>query len=143
MPSFSVDVALVSAHVLANVVWIGSILAVGVLIGRARFMADAAEIGALARRVYLRLAVPAFLGSFAFGAARIAMDPHAYAHMPWFHAKLTFAVAVIALHHVLGARARQVAAGTPEAGNKAALLMVATFLCAAGAVWFGVAKQLP
>jgi putative membrane protein len=139
----SASTVLVAAHVLANVVWIGSILAVALLVGRARFMADGAEIGALARRVYTRLAVPAFLGSFAFGAARVAMDARAYAHMPWFHAKLTFAVGVIALHHVIGARARRVAAGTAEAGRGATWLLIATFLFAAGAVWLGVAKQLP
>jgi protoporphyrinogen IX oxidase len=143
MSSASSSVVLVFAHVLANVVWIGSILAVGLLLGRARFMADGAEIGALARRVYTRLAVPAFLGSFAFGAARVAMDARVYAHMPWFHAKLTFAIGVIALHHVIGARARRVAAGSPDAGKGATVLMLATFLCAAGAVWLGVAKQLP
>jgi putative membrane protein len=138
-----VSVALIFAHVLANVVWIGSILAVAMLVGRARFMADGAEIGALARRVYSRLAVPAFLGSFAFGAARVAMDGRAYAHLPWFHVKLTFAVGVIALHHVIGARARRVAGGSPEAGKGATVLMLATLVFAAGAVWLGVAKQLP
>ena len=44
--------ALVAVHVLANTVWIGSLLAEAVLIGRARLMADRIEIGALVRRIW-------------------------------------------------------------------------------------------
>jgi putative copper export protein len=63
----SVSAALLALHVLGNVVWIGALLAVTTLAGRARMMADVAEIGQLARRVYLRLAVPAFWRASARG----------------------------------------------------------------------------
>ena len=33
--------------------------------------------------------------------------------MPWMHAKLTLAVVVIALHHVIGARVRRISKETP------------------------------
>ncbi|HEY8042372.1 MAG TPA: hypothetical protein VIF15_21360 [Polyangiaceae bacterium] len=135
--------ALVALHVLANVVWIGALLAETILLGRAPFLADGAEVGHLARRVHLRLAVPAFLGSFGAGVARIALEPRMYAHMPWMHVKLTFALVVIVLHHVIGARARRVAGGKDEAGRGAGVLGAVVFLCAACAVVLGVAKALP
>jgi putative membrane protein len=139
----SLPVALVAAHVLANVVWIGALLAVALLTSRARFMADPAEVGALARRVHRQLAIPAFLASFAAGLARIGLAPQVYAHLHWMHAKLTFAVAVIVLHHVIGARARRVAKGEIDAGRGVAVLSLLTFFCAAGAVLLGVTKSLP
>src|SRR5215469_749596 len=135
--------ALVAAHVLANVVWIGSLLAECVLLGRARFMADGAEVGALARRVHTRLAVPSFLASFGFGVARIAGDPRLYLHLPWMHVKLLFAAGVIVLHHVVGARARRVAGGAIQEGSSGPFIGALVFLCAAVAVLLGVAKQLP
>ncbi len=141
--SVSLALALVAAHVLANVVWIGALLAVALLIGRARFLADSAEVGALARQVYLRLAVPAFLVSFVAGVSRIALAPAVYAHLPWMHVKLTFALGVIGLHHVIGARARRLANGDGQAGKGVGALATVAFVCAAGAVFLGVAKSLP
>lgn len=135
--------AILAAHVLANVVWIGSILAVAVLTGRGRFSADPVEVGTLARRVYLTLAAPSFAASFIAGATLIALSPRAYAHAPWMHAKLMFAFLVIALHHVIGGRARRVANGQSQAGRGMAAIAMATFVCAAGAVLFAVAKSIP
>ncbi|HEX8794816.1 MAG TPA: CopD family protein [Polyangiaceae bacterium] len=134
---------LVAAHVLANVVWIGSLLAECLLIGRARFMADGAEVGGLARRVHMRLAAPAFVASFAFGVSRIALEPRLYLHLPWMHVKLAFAAGVIVLHHVIGARARRVAKGALTEGSGGPFIGAVVFLCAAVAVLLGVAKQLP
>ena len=138
-----ITTVLVAVHVFSNVVWIGSILSVALLVGRARFMADGAEIGGLARRVYTRLAVPAFLGSFVFGLTRFVMGIGAYAHMPWMHAKLTLALGIIALHHIIGARAKRAASGQAKASGGTTGLMVALLVCAAGVVWLAVAKQLP
>jgi putative membrane protein len=139
---FTLPVLLVAAHVLANVVWIGALLSVAVLAGRAPFLADPADVGSLARRVYLRLAVPGFLASFAAGAARIALLPQAYAHMAWFHAKLGLALVVIVLHHVIGGRARRVAGGNSDAGRGLGIVAGLTFVCVAGVVLLGVAKSL-
>lgn len=135
--------ALLFVHVLANVVWIGALLAVTRLVARASLTKDPAGVSGLARDVYMRLAVPAFLASFGAGLLRILLAPAAYAHMPWFHAKLTFALVVIALHHVIGARARRAAAGTPGAAGGMSMLGAFTFAAAAGAVFLGVAKSLP
>ena len=67
----SMTAALVAAHVLANVVWIGALLSETLILGRATWLSDLAEIGTLARRVHTRLAIPAFLGSLASGLARL------------------------------------------------------------------------
>ncbi len=139
----SLPLALLGAHVSANVVWIGAILSVATIGAGAAASTAPAEVGALARRVYTRLALPAFAVSFVAGLARILLEPSAYAHMPWMHAKLTLAVAVIALHHIIGARVRRVAGGNADAGRGLGVLALATFVCAAGAVMLGVAKSLP
>jgi putative membrane protein len=135
--------ALVAAHMLGNVVWVGSLLAAGLLAAHAPWTAEPSEVGRLARRVYMRLAVPGFLVSFGTGVARIALAPAAYLHLPWFHAKLTFAVLIIVFHHVIGARAKQIAKGRTAAAAGVDFQAVAVLLCAAGAVLFGIAKSLP
>jgi putative membrane protein len=139
----SLPSALVAAHVTANLVWIGALLAVALLAGRGRFSADPAEVGTLARRVYLTLAAPAFLVSFAAGLARILIAPQVYLHLPWMHAKLTLALVVIGLHHVIGARARRVAGGDANAGSGMPVLAVAALVFASGAVLLAIAKSLP
>jgi uncharacterized membrane protein len=135
--------ALLAAHVVANLVWIGAILSASLLLASSPFMADPGEPGALARRVYLRLATPAFLVSFAAGVGRIALIPAAYAHLPWMHVKLTFALLVIILHHVIGGRTKRVASGQTGAARGAALLGFMVFLSATAAAVLGVAKSLP
>jgi putative membrane protein len=139
----SLPTALVAAHVFANVVWIGALLAAALLASRAPFVAEPAEVGALARRVHVRLAVPAFLGSFAAGLGRILLHPQAYAHLPWMHVKLALALVVIVLHHVIGARARRIADGQTRAARGVGALAFAVLVSSAGAVLLGVAKSLP
>jgi putative membrane protein len=138
----TLPILLVAAHVLANVVWIGSLLSVAILAGRAPFVADPSELGSLARRVYFSLAVPGFLASFGTGVARILLAPQVYAHLGWFHAKLGLAFVVIVLHHVIGGRARRVANGRAEAGRGLGVVAALTLLCVAGVVLLGVSKSL-
>jgi len=91
----------------------------------------------------VRVAIPGFLLSFGSGVARIALAPLVYAHMPWFHAKLTFALVVIVLHHVIGARAKRVDQGRVAAAAGVDFQAIAVLLCTAGAVLFAIAKSLP
>jgi putative membrane protein len=136
----TISALLVALHVLANVVWIGALLSVVLLLSRAASgAADAAVVGGLARTVHVRLAAPAFMTSFAAGLVVILLAPRVYGHLPWLHVKLAFALVVIVLHHVIGARARRVAAGDRGAANVTTLGTVA-FLCAAVAVFLGVVK---
>lgn len=113
---------LVVLHVTANLLWIGSIACVGWLVAAAA-RADNASAATLARGLYLRVAVPSFLASFVFGASRLLMDPAYYMHLHWFHAKLTTVLIVIALHHIIGARAKKVAAGSMQAGRVGGILV--------------------
>lgn len=108
---------LVTLHVTANLVWIGSIACVGWLISAAAKAKDRSA-AVLARGLYLRVAVPSFLASFLFGSLRLAMAPATYMHLHWFHGKLAFAFIVIALHHVLGAKAKRLAAATGEISSE-------------------------
>lgn len=101
---------LLALHVMANCVWIGSIASVGWLIAAAAKAGDASS-AVLARGLYRTVATPAFLASFLAGLLRLLLDPKYYMTLHWFHGKLTFALIVIALHHVIGARAKKAAAG--------------------------------
>ena len=107
------------------------------------FLSDPPDAGTSARRVHTRLAIPAFLASFATGLARLLPARHLYAHMPWMYAKLGFAVLVIVLHHIIGARARRLASGRVGAAQGTGVLGWLTFLAAAGAVLFAIAKSTP
>jgi uncharacterized membrane protein len=59
------------------------------------------------------------------------------------YAKLAFAVGVIVLHHMIGARARRLAEGNARAAEGAWLLGLLTVVMSAGAVLFAIAKSTP
>lgn len=131
------DIILKALHVTANVFWVGAIVAVAVVM-----VADAGDAktrGALAQRVYLRAAVPGFVVSFLAGTGRLALDASVYMKQGWFHAKLLFILIVIALHHVIGGKAKKMAKGDAEdagkTGTLAIALAVAAGLAAFVAVW--------
>ena len=130
---------LVVLHVTANVLWIGSIVAVAVvLVSRS---ADSAVRGRIGVEVYRRVAMPAFIVAFLTGAARLAQDPHYYfVQTRFMHAKLFLALGVIGLHHVLGARARKMAQGHAGDDRRIVRLALLLVLAAAGAVFLVIAK---
>ena len=139
----SLSAALLAAHVLANIVWIGALLSETVLLSRAAWHSDPADAGTFARGLHTRLAIPAFLASVATGLARLLPGRYLYERMPWMYAKLGFALAVIVLHHVIGARARRVANGQVRASKGTWALGWLTLLAAGGAVLFAIAKSTP
>lgn len=120
-------IALVALHIAANLVWIGSILSVAVLLSLAASRQDGKGVAEVAHAVYRRLSAPAFGLSFVFGVLRVGLEPTYYLHLHWFHAKFGAALVVIALHHVLGAKARKAAAGSMQAGRNGAILGVGLF----------------
>jgi protoporphyrinogen IX oxidase len=132
------DLALLWLHVSGNLVWIGSILAVGVvLVGQG----DPNIRGEIALGIYRRLAVPAFVVSFLCGAIRLGMDPGYYLKQHhWMHAKLPLALGVIALHHVIGARARKMSQGTVQEAGPAGMLTAVLAVAAIGAAFFAIFK---
>jgi putative membrane protein len=133
------DLALIWLHVSGNIVWIGSILAVAVVLVSGK--GEPQVRGAIASDIYRRLAVPAFVISFVCGATRLGMDAkHYLKDTHWMHAKLPLALAVIALHHVIGARAKKTAAGTVQDAGSAGTLAVVLAVAAIGASFFAIFK---
>ena len=126
-------------HVSGNIFWIGSILAVGVAILSAA--GDPRVRGEIALGIYRRLAVPAFVVSFLCGAIRLGMEPKFFlVEHHWMHAKLPLALAAIALHHVIGARARKLALGTVQEPGPTAILSIVLALTAVGAAFFAIMR---
>lgn len=137
MPSLAL--LLVFLHVSANVVWIGSILAVAVILGSGE--GSPKTRGALGVAVYRRLATPAFIVSFTAGAARLAMSTEYYFSATKFmHGKLFLALVVIGLHHAIGARAKKLSAGTTTEAGGVVGLAIGLLIAAIGAVFFVVLK---
>ncbi|MBM4374895.1 MAG: hypothetical protein FJ095_07405 [Deltaproteobacteria bacterium] len=118
------DTTLIWLHLTANLFWIGAITAVAALVLATG--TDPKVRGALAAGVYQKVAAPAFVVSFLAGAARLFSDTAYYFKATHFmHAKLLFAVIVIGLHHVIGARAKKLASGeVRDEGPTKALLGV-------------------
>ena len=130
---------LVPAHIVANLLWIGSIVSVGLLL--AKGPGDAKARGAAGRLVYRTLAVPAFALSFLFGLVQLAQDTTFYLKTTHFmHAKLTLAFVVIALHHVIGARARKMEDGSVADAGPAWVLSLLLLAASAGAAVVAVLK---
>jgi protoporphyrinogen IX oxidase len=125
-------VLLVLLHVIANLVWIGSIAAVALVLSGGR--GDSKLRGEIGLDLYRKLAVPAFVASFAAGLIRLLLDTQLYLVVTkYMHPKLTLALVVIALHHVIGARAKRMAAGTKTEPGPVAVLAAVLVVCAAGA----------
>ena len=129
--------ALVWLHIVGNLVWIGSILAVAATItGTA---GDAKIRGELGLRIYRALSVPAFVLSFVAGVVRLGMDTKYYlAEHHWMHGKLLFAVVVIGIHHVIGARAKKLARGTVQDAGPTATMAVVLLVSAIIAAFFAI-----
>lgn len=130
---------LVALHVFSNIVWIGSISAVGLLLARAEPM-PLRERAKLALWPYRTLAVPAFLLSLTIGVACLILDPtQSILRIPSMHAKLTLAAGVIAIHHWIGAVARRRARGLGQETFPVVFLVILLVL-AGGATLLGVVK---
>jgi putative membrane protein len=133
------DLALIWLHVSGNIVWIGAILAVAVVLVGGK--GEPKTRGGIAYDIYRRLAVPSFIVSFLCGTIRLLLDPSYYLKLHhWMHAKLPLALAVIALHHVIGARARKLANGAVQDAGSAGILGVVLAVAAIGAAFFAIFK---
>jgi protoporphyrinogen IX oxidase len=128
---------LVWLHIVGNIVWIGSILAVAAAI-TGKF-GDAKVRGELGVRIYRLLSVPAFVVSFIAGSVRLRMDTKYYlSEHHWMHGKLLFAVAVIGIHHVIGGRAKKLARGTVQDAGPAATMALVFLVSAIVAAFFAI-----
>lgn len=132
---------LIAVHVLANVVWIGSILAVARLLTLRNDAVGLKERGELALNVYRTLANPAFMASFLLGGIQLGLNAqHYFVTTKFMHGKLLLVFVIIGLHHVIGARARKVAQGKADSAGPAWPLALALLACAAGTIVLATAK---
>jgi protoporphyrinogen IX oxidase len=135
----NLGVALLWLHISGNVVWIGSILSVAVILTAGAL--EPKVRGDIALRVYSLLSVPAFVLAFVAGTARLLLDPRYYfVEHHWMHGKLPFALAVIALHHVIGARAKKLSRGTVQGAGPTAMLAAILAASAVIAAFFAIFK---
>ena len=139
VPRVSLETLVLSLHVVANLFWIGSIVAVGLVLSAPTPTLEVR--GRLARLVYRRIAAPAFAVSFGSALVRLALSPSYYlAATHFMHAKLPLALGVIALHHILGARARRAETGETSSVGAVPLMTTLLAVLAAGAAWLALAK---
>jgi protoporphyrinogen IX oxidase len=138
MPSLIFQ-TLVAAHVAANLVWIGSILSVAlVLVSR---VGDGRAAAQISYELYRKLAIPAFVVSFVGGLTRLLMSPQLYfVETKYMHGKLGFALIVIALHHLIGARAKAMASGRRSSPGPVGVWALALFVSAVAATLFVILK---
>ena len=101
---------------------------------------SARDRAALGHAVYKKLAAPAFVVSFLSAIVPLLLNTHYYFVVTKFmHPKLTLAVAVIALHHVIGSKLKKRASGQSVGGSLPSL-GGAVLLCAAGAAVLALLK---
>ncbi len=130
---------LLALHVVADLFWIGSIFAVALLL--AQGPGDARQRGGSARLVYRAISAPAFGLAFLAGGAQLAMNPTLYFKAThYMHGKLPLALAVIAIHHILGARARKMESGEVADAGPALPLGITLAFLAVGAALLAVLK---
>jgi putative membrane protein len=138
MPSLLFQ-TLVATHVAANLVWIGSILSVAlVLVSRA---GDGRASAQISYELYRKLAIPAFVVSFVTALTRLSMSLNLYfRETKYMHYKLLFAVIVIGLHHMIGARAKAVSGGPRSAPGPVGVWALLLFVSAVAATLFVILK---
>ena len=131
--------ALHAFHVVANLVWIGAILSTALVLTPGA--GDEKVRGETALLLYRRLATPGFVLSFVLGLVVLGSNPALYLKATHFmHAKLPLAFGVIGLHHVIGARAKKLAAGTTKELGPVPVLAVMLLVLATGAAVLAVMK---
>jgi putative membrane protein len=119
--------ALLVAHVLGLVFWVGGLLVTSMTLTRHTQEASGEARQALARleRIFLRgLADPGALLTILAGASLIATNSHYFLHAPWLHIKLTFVLLLIGLHGILAVRTKRFASGQVEMQRSEARLLV-------------------
>jgi putative membrane protein len=129
---------LLVVHVIANLVWIGSILAVAVALSAD---VEARVRGQVARAIYRKLAAPAFGVSFVAAVALLTLKLQVYfVQTHWMHAKLALALVVIVLHHMIGAKTKALESGKLSEPGPVGLLGGVLFVCALGAAFLAILK---
>lgn len=121
----NLSVTLLAVHVLAVIVWVGSLVSITRVLGVANdLQGDArARVTDSARAVYRGVSSPWMGVALLVGLVMIATTPGIF-RMHWFHPKLTAALVMLALHFVLGVKVRKAQAASDDAAFTAALSSV-------------------
>jgi len=126
-------------HVSANLVWIGSILAAALLLSQGAGNAETRGQNGLL--IYRRLAVPAFVISFTLGVLQLTADlPYYFKTTHFMHGKLALVAIVIGIHHVIGARAKAMAAGKSSEASPVGIYAGVLAVAALATVFLVIAK---
>jgi putative membrane protein len=124
--------ALLVAHVLGFVFWVGGLLVTSMALTRHTQETSPEAQHALARleRIYLRgLADPGALLTLLAGIGLILTNSSYYLRAPWLHIKLTFVLILIGLHGYVAVRTKAFATGRISLKRgEARMLVVATLL---------------
>jgi protoporphyrinogen IX oxidase len=132
--------ALLALHVFSLLFWVGSLVSITRVMAAAEGETDAvrARLAATARKIYRAVASPWMGVATLTGFGMIGVMHGAYFRFGWFHGKFTVALAMLALHFVLGSRVRGAEANglTDEAAKGARALQLGVLVCAALAVLF-------
>lgn len=131
-------VALLALHVFSLLFWVGGLASITRVMSSGLGEPDEARkrFAALARKLYRTVASPWMGVATLTGFGLVALDP-AYFRQGWFHGKLTAAIAMLALHFVLGSRVRAAEANglTDDAARSARNLQLAVLVITAVAVF--------
>lgn len=135
-----VYLVLLALHVLADLLWVGSLVSITRVITSAAGEPEAARprFAAAARRIYRTVSSPWMGIALLTGLVMIGVMHGAQFRFGWFHGKFTAALAMLALHFVLGARVRAAEASGVDEKSAGAMrsLQVGVLLAAAAAVTF-------
>ena len=127
-------------HVVGNLIWIGSIASVGVVLATTP---EPKTGGLIAYGIYRRLSIPGFALSFVAAVTMLVLNTKLYfVQTHWMHAKLPLALGVIALHHVIGARAKRLAEGRTDTAGPAGTLTAVLLALALVSAYLGVSKPM-
>ncbi len=132
---------LVAIHVWANLVWIGSIMSVAYLAGTR--IGDVGSRVAIALRLYKRMATPSFVVSIVAGTLVLVSNLRFYfVDEKWMHGKLLFALVVIVIHHIIGARVKRAWQGQHQATRPLKTLALLLGAAAFVTVFFAILRPM-
>lgn len=133
-----VQLVLLALHVLADLLWVGSLVSITRVITSAAGEPEPtrARLAAAARRIYRTVSSPWMGIATLTGLAMIGVAQGAYFRFGWFHGKFTAALVMLGLHFALGARVKAAEASGVDERSVGAMrgLQLGVLAAAAAAV---------
>jgi hypothetical protein len=100
---------------ICGALWVGILFSVSWLSGRARWMADNAQVGMLALALNRRWATPCLVVSLATACLWLSTVPNGLLQTPWIVGAGAALVAMLLVHTSVAARTRHIARGSVSA----------------------------